>query len=130
MPNIREVTRDEWEKFDFDNESALLVKYGGEEEGHDFYVNMDNIHLQTEVKGNPKADPTILKARYKYGLVLIGLALLKEFENNYKNDMMENGNDMNQEISATTRAREALPARERFCPRSNGGATAIPTTRT
>lgn len=104
LPNIREVTRDEWEKFDFDYESALLVKYGGEGEGHDFYVNMDNIHLQTEIKGNPKADPTILKARYKYGMVLIGLALLREFENNKKTDTMENEKDIKKEISEITKA--------------------------
>ncbi|MCK4733995.1 MAG: hypothetical protein KAT65_16195 [Methanophagales archaeon] len=104
LPNIREVTKDEWKKFGFDNESALLVKYGGEEEGHDFYVNMDNIHLQTEIKGNPKGNPTILKARYTYGMVLIGLALLKEFENNEQKDKEEENGNIYQEIPSITRA--------------------------
>ena len=31
-------------------------------------------------------DPKLLEAQYKYGMVLIGLALLKEFENDNKDE--------------------------------------------
>jgi len=83
LPNIRRVRMDEWEKYGFSKEGAISIKYGGEEEGYDFYVNMDNVHLQTEIKGG-KVDPKLLEAQYESGMVLIGLALLKEFENNEK----------------------------------------------
>jgi hypothetical protein len=77
------------------------VKYGGEDKGYDFYVNVDNIHLHTEIKGDPKIDQKIISAQYKFGMVLIGMALLKEFEKNEKKE--ENGN-IYQEISAITQA--------------------------
>ena len=51
------------------------------EEGYDFYINMDNIHLLTEQKSNSSIDYKLLNARYKYGMVLIGLALLKTSDN-------------------------------------------------
>lgn len=103
LPHPWEVREEEWSRHDFTKESALSVKYGGEKEGYDFYVNMDNIHLQTEIKGNPKIYPKILEAQYKLGMVLVGLALLKEFEKSEKKKEEENGN-IYQEISATAQA--------------------------
>jgi len=79
LPNIIEVHRDEWEKHDFDRESALKVVDSGEN-GYDFYINMDNIYLLTEIKGRTKTDPRILEAQYKYGMVLLGLSLIRAFE--------------------------------------------------
>ena len=38
---------------------------------------MDNIHLLTEKKGNPGLETNLLDARYQYGMVLIGLSLLR-----------------------------------------------------
>lgn len=79
LPFIAEVRKDEWDKYDFDKESALKVIDSGEN-GYDFFINMDNIHLQTEAKLNSEDEPSILEARYKYGMVLIGLAFLKARE--------------------------------------------------
>jgi len=84
--NHQRIRKEEWGKYGFIEECALLVKYGVEE---------------TEIKGNPKIDPKILSAQYKFGMVLIGMALLKEFEKNEKKE--ENGN-IYQEISAITQA--------------------------
>lgn len=88
MPEINEVYEQEWEnrKHKFDKLSALeivqedaaLDEYGEfKAPVYSFWVNMDNIFLKTEIKFS-KADPEILKARYIYGLVLIGLALIQE----------------------------------------------------
>ena len=104
LPHTWGVRKEEWERHNFTKESALSVKYGGKEEGYDFYVNMDNIHLQTEIKGNPKIDLALLEARYKYGMVLIGLALLKEFEKNEKKEKERENENIYQEISETTQA--------------------------
>lgn len=79
VPNIIEVRKSEWDKHGFDKESALKVMDSGEN-GYDFYINMDNIYLLTEIKGRTKTDPEILKAQYKYGMVLISMALLRELQ--------------------------------------------------
>jgi len=79
LPNIIEVEKQDWEEYGFDKYSALMVKDAGENR-YDFFINMNNIYLLTEIKGRIKADPELLKAQYKYGMVLLGLALIKEFE--------------------------------------------------
>ena len=83
IPNTREVRRNEWDKYKFDDKSALKVLYAGEQEGYDFFINMDNIYLQMEIKENVKIDPKLLEARFKYGLVLLGISLL-DFDNKSK----------------------------------------------
>jgi hypothetical protein len=70
------VRRDNWYKHDFDEKSALKVIDAGEEAGYDFFINMDNIYLQMEIKEDTKIDPRLLEARFKYGMVLIGVSLL------------------------------------------------------
>ncbi len=88
MPEIHEVHEYDWDKRKqkFDKFSALEIVQetadideSGEFKApvYSFWINMDNIFLKTEIKSS-KADPEILKARYIYGLVLIGLALIQE----------------------------------------------------
>lgn len=79
LPNIWEVRKEEWEKHNFDGQSALLVRDSGDE-GYDFFVNMDNVYCLTEIKSRTKNDPEILKTQYKYGMVLIGLSLINSLE--------------------------------------------------
>lgn len=97
LPNVIEVSYDEWEENGFTKESALrVVKASSDEEIYDFYVNMDNIHLKSELKPIAKNDAKVklLKARYKYGMVLMGLSILgyhskKENEDIEQNDVCE-----------------------------------------
>jgi hypothetical protein len=91
LPNIIEVSRDNrtgqsWEQQGFNEESALNVK-GSEEDGYDFFVNIDNIHLLSEIKPLKNTEVQVVQAKYKFGLVLVGLALLNE--NNSKQDKTE-----------------------------------------
>jgi len=90
LPNIIEIRRDKWSNFSFNNESVLDVKDTGEG-GYDFFINMDNIHLLTELKTN-SIDEKILIAKYKFGMVLIGIAILKN-----KSIELEKNNDDNKE---------------------------------
>jgi len=88
IPEIRGVYESEWEnrKPKFDQYSALqiLQEEAGNPEAtsdgntavYSFWVNMDNIYLKTEMKYS-KTNPEIIKARYMYGLVLIGMALIQ-----------------------------------------------------
>lgn len=62
-----------------DDAGALSIKDAGDN-GYDFFINMDNVYLQTEVKGNTKIDHRLLEARFKYGMVLVGISLLDYFE--------------------------------------------------
>jgi len=77
LPIIKEIYKESWKSQGFDKYSALKVV--NNENSYDFYVNMDNIHLQTEIKGNT-GEPKYLKAKYKFGMALIGLGLLNSEE--------------------------------------------------
>ncbi len=78
IPDIIEVRREDWPRHQFDKYSALkVIGRGGS--CYDFYVNMDNHYLQSEIKSLPKeVDPRLTEARFKYALVLIGLAVLRD----------------------------------------------------
>jgi hypothetical protein len=89
LPPIIEVLEDEWDKKDppFDQYTALRIKHGGSadesnENGnsrdiYDFYINMDNAFLKSELKTSSQ-EIAITRAQFKYGMVLLGLALLHD----------------------------------------------------
>lgn len=80
MPNIIELTRDDWAQYGLTKEDALMIKTN--EDLYDFFINMDNIHLQTEIKGlKDDSKINLLQARYKYSIVLIGLSVLNYSKN-------------------------------------------------
>lgn len=75
MPNIREIHKDRWEEFSMNDESALILRATADG-GGDFFINMDNKYLLTELKGirdHNKVELT--KARFKYSIVLIGMSI-------------------------------------------------------
>jgi hypothetical protein len=88
IPEIHEVYESRWEsrKPKFDQYSALQILQeeaadpestsDGNTAVYSFWVNMDNIYLKTEMKYS-KTNSEIIKARYMYGLVLIGMALIQ-----------------------------------------------------
>jgi hypothetical protein len=93
LPTIIEVSRDgrtghNWEQQSFTEESALKVK-GSDEDGYDFFVNIDNIHLLSEIKPAKSLEVQVIQAKYKFGLVLLGLALLNETNKQQKPDEQE-----------------------------------------
>lgn len=81
LPNIREVTQDEWTKRGFTELTALrIVGAGTQSDGtelFDFFVNVDNKFLRLFQKES-REDPKLIKAKFVYGLVLVGLALLQD----------------------------------------------------
>jgi|JI10StandDraft_1071094.scaffolds.fasta_scaffold15990_1 hypothetical protein len=98
LPNIIEVSRDNrtghsWEEQGFNEESALLVK-GSEQDGYDFFVNIDNIHLLSEVKPAKTSDIQVLQAKYKFGLVLVGLSILNDENKKAKNEEQDESNNI------------------------------------
>ena len=82
LPTPVPVYESAWDKHEFDKYSALRVVHDQSDKEEDsgtytYYINMDNIHLKTELKAT-KESPEIIKARWQFGLVLIGMALLKD----------------------------------------------------
>ena len=76
IPKVKEVFEEDWGD-EFNRFSALVVKDDGMG-NYDFYVNMDNIYLLQDIKRISGVDATILRAQFKYGLVLSSLAFLQD----------------------------------------------------
>jgi hypothetical protein len=100
MPEITEIYKDKWGD-SFNKESALSVTNNGDGI-YDFYINMDNIYLHSELKSKSKTEPDILKSQYKFGMVLIGLSLLNSFEKENKED--SDDLDIENEVSKVSKA--------------------------
>jgi hypothetical protein len=91
LPNIIKVCEAEWDKKSppFDKYTALRIRNAGtsEETGsngeakavYEFYINMDNLYLKLEIKP-AGADAELVRNRFIYGNVLLGLALLHQEE--------------------------------------------------
>lgn len=94
VPNMIECRKfDKQYKFAEDEEGALKVVDSGST-GYDFFINMDNVFLRTEIKGLTNIEPKLLEARFKYSMVLLGLSLLDLNQKNNKNSKnLENKND-------------------------------------
>lgn len=94
LPNIKIVKEEEWNNYEppFTKYTALRVKLDIGEDGktiYDFFINIDNIYLKAELKSSA-LDPDLMRARFKYGMVLLGLALLHDYEES-KKQLIENG---------------------------------------
>lgn len=109
LPPIVQVRRGmpEWDRHSFDETTACVAVQ--EESEYSFYVNVDNVYLQTELK-NMKADVAVEKTKFIWGNVLIGLALLHD-DRQQAADRAKKGHDSDEErqpvaelIRATTRA--------------------------
>jgi hypothetical protein len=93
-PNIILVYEVDWPIHNFDQYSALRIKNAGQPDSnegngdapdiYDFFINMDNLYLKSELKTGGKEDTEVIKAQFKYGLALVGLALLLQDTQNKK----------------------------------------------
>lgn len=114
IPNVIDIRKEDWDKddykeFEFHEFSALKVRSAGEGNGYDFFINMDNSYLKTEMKGDSKTSPAILEARYRYGMILLGISILDFEENREKNKKKnakpnDNGLSVYEHISLLTEA--------------------------
>lgn len=87
IPEVTEVSEAQWPDYGFDRESGLALRQG---EDYYFAVNIDNVYLKTEQK-TTRSDSAVLKEQFKYGLCLVGLALLNDHEKTAASKQ-ENGN--------------------------------------
>ncbi len=77
LPTIVEVRREEWERYGFDEYSAILIR-NDENGGHVFYINIDNAFLITELVRVREEEKSLLKFWFKYGLTLGAMGILQE----------------------------------------------------
>ena len=81
-PQVTTVTEEHWKEYDFTERSALKIVATGlstEAEVYDYFVNIDNKYLRIAQK-EPKSDPRLLEKQFTYGLVLIGMAILQDYQ--------------------------------------------------
>lgn len=80
IPEIIPVKRDDWEQYEMNRFSALV--YRPTENGGDYFLNMDNDYLLTELKGiRDKSRIELTKARYTYSMALIGMSIISYYKN-------------------------------------------------
>jgi hypothetical protein len=116
LPNIKEVHEADWPKHGFTELSALKVVNAGSSNGDgntastdvfDFFVNVDNKFLRIMQKES-KEDPKLLKAKFLYALVLVGLAIIQEDRGTSKpvaeEDVENDAPDVESIVERTTRA--------------------------
>ena len=123
LPNIILVAEGDWpnQTPPFDRYTALRIGVsdgpgGSNGDGaeaqdiYDFKINMDNLYLKSELKiGGDEIE--MIRARWKYGLVLLGIALLhddaqtkKRHSENEPNDEEETGETIESRVESLTRA--------------------------
>jgi len=103
LPKVEPVQQDDrfWQKYGFTMDTGCHVisdpiyVEGKEQLEHVFYINMDNNSLRTEMKYS-KQDPRLLEAKFKYGNVLLGLAMLHESDD-FEVKNKANNNDSDQQ---------------------------------
>ncbi len=114
MPDVIEVLRGSayWQEHDFDDHTGCKVIEDPVDDDPDgaskltFYVNVDNLFLRTDMKGR-NADAALKKAKFVYGNVLVGLALLHDSKT-AANSFSDTDNgvevDVTDVVAKTTRA--------------------------
>ena len=80
VPNIIEVTKEQWNGMEppFSSFDSLRVRSDGAG-GYDFYLNVDNSFLLTELSRSGSTDKALMRYWFKYGLVLCGLGMLQQY---------------------------------------------------
>jgi hypothetical protein len=93
LPVCKPVPKDEWHKQSppFDQYTALVVKDSGVTASdptsahspkviYDFFINIDNVHLQRYLKTELKLgeDNRVVRKRFELGMMLCGLALIHQ----------------------------------------------------
>lgn len=104
LPSVQWVKKDEWKDRsateNFDKNSAVAITgrpHGQGRQSYDFFLNEDNIFLKNELRKSDKT-ANLIKEQYRIGMVLIGMALIK----NYRDD--EDGVDLEETVAETTKA--------------------------
>lgn len=122
LPIIIEVPEDRWleQSPHFTGETALRLKHVGASDkdpesgdgpnAYDFYLNVDNVHLKRFLKHETQDggdDAKLVKAQFRCGLVLLGLALIRQ-ANGLQDDNTDDQNNLEDNVETFTSAAAAV----------------------
>ncbi|MBN2075948.1 MAG: hypothetical protein JW762_10400 [Dehalococcoidales bacterium] len=103
LPQVIDVYKDEWEIHDFDEYDAIEVVSIGDGI-YDYFINIDNICLQTELKNaKPSSELELIIAQFRYAVVLIGMSLMRELSSS-NNNQNENSESISDKVKLFGRA--------------------------
>lgn len=92
LPTATPVEKDEWDDHEFDKFSALKIvpsnQDNGKKRSFDFFLNIDNMYLQNELK-RAKTDEALLKKQFEIALILIGLSMIHERRNDTDSEALQ-----------------------------------------
>jgi len=102
IPYINEIKEEAWDNQEpkFTPYTALrIIPTPGDDDSktvYDFNINVDNHYLKDELK-KTKLEPRLVKARFKYGMVLLGLSMLYDYKESkkHKKNNEDDDNDEN-----------------------------------
>lgn len=114
IPQPSFVYEKDWANRDppFDKFTAMRIKHSPDAENgenrYDYYLNMDNVYLQTYLKARPKLAP-VMKLQYSVGMTLVALAVLHQEQLRKKDartteDMPSGDIDVQDRVAQTTSA--------------------------
>lgn len=87
FPDVQLVYEKDWELHQFNKYSAMKVVKSKSNTTEDsgieftFYVNMDNVYVQHEIKDNIE-EKTTAEAYFKYGMALLGISVIYDDQQN------------------------------------------------
>jgi hypothetical protein len=94
LPRIHDVLEKDWNSRDPPFDKFTGIELIPSPEGDwDAYVNMDNCFLIQEVMNSKGEDPKLLKQQFKYGIVLVAIAMLHHFKEQTKKPPDQNGQE-------------------------------------
>jgi hypothetical protein len=109
IPDPVEVYEKDWHGHEpkFDKFTVVRIKEPPSGGGYDYYINIDNVHLQTFLKAQPKFAIGI-KLRFKVGMTIVALALLHQEQLRRKDgaaeDMPDEKVDVRDRVAQVTSA--------------------------
>jgi len=111
-PTPHEVRRDAWKTRTppFDEYTSIQVCNDGTG-GYDFFINMDNTYLLTELLRSKDADKPLVKFWFKYGLMLCAIGMLQDERRRGENRVTPSGAEDGEE----TTDGPSLDAINRYC---------------
>jgi len=115
IPKIVPVREEGWSKVPgrpFDKFTAVRIVASGASANknngqpiYDYYVNVDNICLNQELKSNKHIEPQLLRAQFTYAMVLCAMALIQdETQRTNRSKELEGTTPIEEVVEQTTRA--------------------------
>jgi hypothetical protein len=78
LPNLIKIGKDDFESYGIDKYDVLKVVESTE--GFDYYLNIDNVHMQAYLKDSKNDQIDEAKNQYELAMAVIGLVLIQDFK--------------------------------------------------